>query len=163
MKAKKQQAVITVHVGGMNWFYKLLMLNLWIISGCQRVKGWILRRGRMNIHINCTPGGKLPAAGMLTIAQAEEQTADTVVKALTDFKKRANKQGAKIIGENAQLKVHNAKLITDVREHQQLVKGYRENMKKENIELVQEIAELHVVIDRLRMRIRAKVGEINLN
>ena len=68
----------------------------------------------------------MPTVGILTVEQAEELKFRAVEEAVTTYKKRTNKQWAKIVGDNAVLRktiiVQKNRIINLIKTRQEILK-----------------------------------------
>jgi len=165
IKREKRQPVIEMNVGQVAWvslWIRFILLLLVITAACQRFKARILRRDADKLFISCYPAGFVPVGGVLSIAQAAEVTKAAVEKGLTSYKRATDPKLLDLVDKNVRLesdyrrqlretvslREENHRLLKDCRENQKFVKVYRERDKTDRKDLVQEIAELTVVLDR---------------
>ena len=158
----KKQAVIKLAIGRMAWGYYVLLWPVMLAAFVQRAKAWVLRRAVSEVFINCEVAGFVPDGPFMAVDQAAKVTGDAVVKALAGFQKVNDKHlldlvakntelenwSRQLAGENVKTKQYNSNLLRDVREHQKTVEIYRNRQDADRGDLVQEIAEQKLVLDR---------------
>lgn len=159
----RKQVVIELHIGNMSWIYHLLLLGVRIAAAVQRFKCRILKREASRIFVNCEVEGFVPGGNVLSVEQAAKITAAAVEKGLSSYKRATDPKLLKLVDENTQLSSRNAELLRDCYENKDVVATYRDRDKTDRKDLVQEIAEQHLVLGRAKkanQALKQQVGEL---